>query len=49
MPTPPSCGLVCLASPEGINLGMQLDPLDEALSEIARASDLVDQAQENLD
>ena len=39
-------GLVCLAGPEGMDLDMQLDLFDEALSELARATDLVNQVLE---
>jgi len=39
-------GLVCLAGPEGMDLDMQLDLFDEVLSELARASDLVNQVLE---
>jgi hypothetical protein len=34
-------GLMCLGGPEGMDLDMQLDLFDEALSEFARVSDLV--------
>jgi hypothetical protein len=39
-------GLVCLARPEGMDLDMQLNLFDEALTELARASDLVNQVLE---
>jgi Domain of unknown function (DUF5615) len=39
-------GLVCLIGPEGMDLDMQLDLFDEALSELAHATDLVNQVLE---
>ncbi|CAN5485884.1 DUF5615 family PIN-like protein [soil metagenome] len=39
-------GLVCLAGPKGMDLEMQLDLFDEALSELSRAADLVNQVLE---